>query len=55
MYKACQYDNKVSKGLMHVNVKDAQAALQKIIIWTKKSGKGSQEWEKACIECGLPP
>jgi hypothetical protein len=40
---------------MEVNMKDAQATLQKTITWTKKFGEGRQEWEKACIECGLPP
>jgi hypothetical protein len=44
-----------SKSLMQVNVKDAQVTLQKSITWTKKSSKGRQEWEKACIECGLLP
>jgi hypothetical protein len=42
MFKVCQYDNKVSKGLMQVYVKDAQAVLQKTITWTKKSSKGRQ-------------
>ncbi len=59
MYKACQQatnGNKVSKCLVQVSVKDVQAALQKTItLCTKKSGKGRQEWEKACIECGMPP
>jgi hypothetical protein len=32
-----------SKSLMQVNVKDAQATLQKSITWTKKSSKGRQE------------
>jgi len=53
MSKVCQYDNKVYKGLMQVDVKDAQAILQKTITRTKKSSKGRQEWEKVCIECGL--
>jgi len=43
MSKVCQYDNKVYKGLMQVDVKDAQAILQKTITWTKKSSKGRQE------------
>lgn len=46
MSKVCQYvinDDKVLKGLMQVNVKDAQAVLQKTIKWTKKSTKGRQE------------
>jgi len=58
MSKACQYainDDKASKSLMEVNVKNAQATLQKTITWTKKFGEGRQEWEKAYIECGLPP
>jgi hypothetical protein len=49
----CQYatnDNKVLVGLILVDVKDAQIGLQKSITWTKKSGRGGQEWEKACIE-----
>ncbi len=36
MFKACQYatnDDKVFKGLIQVNVKDAQATLQMIITW----------------------
>jgi hypothetical protein len=56
MFKVCQYatyNDKVFKGLMQVNVKDAQTILQKTITRTKKFGKSRQEWEKACIECGL--
>jgi len=48
--------NKVFKGLVQVNVKDVHVALQKMItLWIKKSKKGRQEWEKACIQCGMPP
>jgi hypothetical protein len=47
-------DNKISKGLVQVNVKDAHVALQNIITWTKKSRKGRHEWEKSCIECEMP-
>jgi len=39
MYKACKYvtnDDKISKGLMQVSVKDAQATLQMTIAQTKK-------------------
>jgi hypothetical protein len=53
MFKMCQYetnDNKVLMGLTLVNVKDVQIGLQKIITRTKKSRKGRQKWEKACIE-----
>ncbi len=56
MFKTCQYvtnDEKVIIGLKQVNVKATQGNLQKIIAWTKKSGKGKQEWEKACVEKGL--
>jgi len=54
--KTCQYvmnDDKVLVGLILVNVKDAQIGLQKIISRIKKSGKGKQKWEKACIESGM--
>jgi hypothetical protein len=41
---------------VQVNVKDVHVALQKMItLWIKKSKKGRQEWEKACIQCGMPP
>ncbi len=49
MSKACQYatnDEKVTIGLKQINVKATQGNLQKIIMWTKKLGKGRQEWEK---------
>jgi hypothetical protein len=39
MFKACQYatnDDKVATSLKHVNVKNAQANLQKTITWTKR-------------------
>ncbi len=57
MFKTCQYatnDDKLFKGLVQVNVKDAYATLQKTIKWSKKFGKRRHEWEKACIECGMP-
>jgi hypothetical protein len=38
-----------------VLIKYAQGDLQKCIIWPKKSGKARQEWEKACVNLGLPP
>jgi len=58
MFKAYQYvtnDEKVITSLKQVNVKAAQRNLQKIITWTKKSEKGKQEWERACVERGLWP
>jgi hypothetical protein len=42
MFKLCQYvlnDDKVSMGLILVNVKDVQTSLQKIITWKKNQGK----------------
>ncbi len=56
MLKACQYvtnDEKVTTCLKHVNVKAIEGSLQKTTRWTKKLGKGRQEWEKACVERGL--
>jgi hypothetical protein len=51
MSKACQYatnDVKLCIGMKElVSLKDAQQALQKIITWTKKFGKGWQEWDRA--------
>jgi len=41
--------------MKEVLIKGTQAALQKTIKWTKKSGKGCIEWEKTCIQAGLPP
>ncbi len=54
--KACQYamnEINVGVGMKEVNLKDAQAAFQKTITQTKKSGKGTLEWEKACHEGGM--
>ena len=42
------------KGMKEVSLKDAQKSLQSCITWTKKSGKGCQEWDRACIDAGLP-
>ncbi len=56
MSKTCQYatnDEKVTTSLKRVNVKATQRNLQKTITWTKKLGKGKQEWERACVERGL--
>jgi hypothetical protein len=39
--------------MKEVSLKDAQATLQKIIIWTKKSSKGRLEWQKACHEVNM--
>lgn len=57
MSKAAQYattEDKVCMKMKEVSLKDAQAALQKTITWTKKSTKGKHEWDAACIEAGLP-
>ena len=57
MSKVCQYatnDEQMCKSMKEVSLKNAQKSLQSCITWTKKSGKGRQEWEKACIDVGLP-
>ncbi len=48
-------DDTTFKGLIHVNVKGVQFALQKTITLTKKSKKGKYKWEKFCIEFGMSP
>ncbi len=55
--KACQYatkDEKVCKGLKFLFVKVVQLDLQKCIILPKTLGKGRQEWNKACVNLGIP-
>ena len=57
MNKAVQYatiEDKVCMKMNEVNLKDAQAVLQKTITWTKKSTKRKHEWNVVCIEAGLP-
>jgi hypothetical protein len=47
MSKCYQYvtnDLKVCSGMHEVSIKAYLSSLQKIIAWTKKSGKGKQEW-----------
>jgi hypothetical protein len=39
--------------MTQVSLKNVQLALQKITTWMKKSGKGHQEWDKACRVVGL--
>jgi hypothetical protein len=49
MSKCYQYvtnDLKVCSGMREVSIKVDLFSLQKIITWTKKSGKGKQEWFK---------
>jgi len=56
--KAFQYGTakeKVCKDLKYVSFKSAQTYLQKCITWLKKSGKGRQEWNKACVETTIHP
>ncbi len=56
--KACQYNTtkeKVSKDLKCVFVKSTQANLQKCITWPKKSRKGMQGWNKACVKTSIHP
>jgi hypothetical protein len=40
-------------GFWEVSLKATQFALQKTITWTKKSGKGWSEWQRACLDAGL--
>jgi hypothetical protein len=54
--KTCQYattNEKVCKDLQYVSIKYVQKDLQKCITWPKKSRKGRQKWEKACVNLGL--
>jgi hypothetical protein len=56
MFKACQYatnDDKVVTSLKHVNVKNAQANLQKTITWTKKKRKKGEAKMEACVDSGM--
>jgi hypothetical protein len=41
--------------MKEVYLNDVQSIFQKLIIWTKKSSKGRQEWEVPCVEINLPP
>jgi hypothetical protein len=47
--------SKVCQCMKEVYLNDAQFIFQKLIIWTKKSSKGRQEWEVPCVEINLPP
>jgi hypothetical protein len=54
--KTCQFatiNDKVYIAL-YVSIKVAQGYLQKCITWPKKSRKGRQEWNKTCVNYGLP-
>ncbi len=42
-------------GLTSLSIKETQYILHKTITWTKKSGKGRQEWHKACMNSSVPP
>jgi hypothetical protein len=58
MSKYCQCatnDTKICVGLIFISIKLTQSILQKTIISTKKSGKGWQEWHKACLDVGVFP
>jgi hypothetical protein len=55
MYKACNYvtnDDKISKGLMQVSVKDAQATLQMTIAWTEKIEEQKTRMGKGLLKLG---
>ena len=57
MSMACQYATDECKvcSELQISIKETQSALQKTITWPKKSGKGRQTWNLACIENGLTP
>jgi hypothetical protein len=52
-YKYAINDLKVCASMKKVSIKDVQASLQKIITWTKKCGKGKQEWARACKDANF--
>jgi hypothetical protein len=58
MFKCCQHctnDFKVCDGLTFISTKGTQSICIKLLItWTKKGGKGWQEWCKACMAIGVP-
>jgi len=57
MSKVCQYATtyeKMCASMKTICIKGTQVILKKTITWTKKSVKRWQEWDKACVEMGLP-
>lgn len=51
--KKCQYaynDTNVYVGFWEVSLKATHSTLHKTITWTKKFGKGHNEWQKACFD-----
>jgi hypothetical protein len=53
-YRYVTSKEKMCMDMKEVSLKDDQTSLKKKIIWTKKYGKGKQEWDKSCIEVGQP-
>jgi hypothetical protein len=56
--KVCKYviiDDKMCTDLSYASIKDAQGVIQRCITCPKKSGKGMQAWDKACIDYRLRP
>jgi hypothetical protein len=52
--KFCQYISTIDKvtwGFSFTSIKSTQVDIQKT--WPKKSGKGKQAWNKACINFGF--
>jgi hypothetical protein len=58
MFKCCQHctnDSKVCDGLTFISIKEIQSiCIKPLITWTKKGGKGWQEWRKACMAIEVP-
>jgi hypothetical protein len=56
--KVCQYvtsDEKATCGLPYAFIKSTQVDVHKCITWPKKSNKGQQAWEKACVDSSFIP
>jgi hypothetical protein len=51
--KACQYaiiNDIMTYSLNYAFIKSTQVSIKKCITWSKKSNKGKQAWDKACID-----
>jgi hypothetical protein len=58
MLECCQYitnDTKAFVSLTSISIKKCLIFCKRQITWTRKSGKGWQEWQKACLETSIHP
>jgi hypothetical protein len=56
--KGWQYgivEEKVCKDMIFTSIKNAQFDIKKCNTWLKKSSKGKQQWNKACMDVGIQP